>query len=48
MPDNIDQKSLVWYNAKNATDVAVWTKRIDKFLSGMNFNYFPMYMSYLI
>ncbi|XP_046735932.1 sodium/potassium-transporting ATPase subunit beta-2-like isoform X2 [Diprion similis] len=30
--DDIDQGSLVWYNATNSSNVRTWKKRIDKFL----------------
>ncbi|XP_063701767.1 sodium/potassium-transporting ATPase subunit beta-2-like isoform X2 [Culicoides brevitarsis] len=32
LPDDPDEGSLVWYEAKNQTQVKVWTDRLDKFL----------------
>ncbi|XP_012255708.2 sodium/potassium-transporting ATPase subunit beta-2-like [Athalia rosae] len=31
--DNTNEKSLIWYNATNQTEVAIWTQRIDQFLN---------------
>lgn len=35
MPDNADERSLVWYNAKNSTEIKMWTDRLDLFLDRM-------------
>lgn len=32
LPDDPDEGSLIWYEAKNQTQVKIWTDRLDTFL----------------
>lgn len=38
MSDDVDQGSLIWYDAGNQTQIVYWTNLIDQFLQGLFVN----------
>lgn len=36
MPEDPDNGALIWFQAKNHTNVQKWTRKIDDFLEGMH------------
>jgi sodium/potassium-transporting ATPase subunit beta len=34
LPDDVQQGSLIWYDASNQTQITYWTKILDRFMKG--------------
>jgi sodium/potassium-transporting ATPase subunit beta len=35
LPEDVEQGSLIWYDASNQTQITYWTKILDRFMQGL-------------